>query len=81
MPDENSLPQTGRRQQDNALHLGPRKKAYIPFMFRLYHLAYVKFLVTAASPIHSFPMAAILAELFMPYVTFKPSSRTVFCVL
>lgn len=33
MPNENSLSQTGRRQRVDALHLGPRKKAYISFIF------------------------------------------------
>jgi hypothetical protein len=81
MSDENSPPlaiPSGRRQREDALHLGPRKKAYVQTSIIIVHCFWS--LVAAAWLIHLYPTDDTLVEPSMHYVMLKPYSPTAFCV-
>jgi hypothetical protein len=84
MADENLNTPTrtaGRRpsQREGALHLGPRKKAYVLILFISYKLFLTR-VMEVVSLTHLFPMAAISGGRYMLYVMYKRWSQMAFSV-
>jgi hypothetical protein len=73
MPDD-PLPSTGRRSREDALHLGPRKKASVfflaPAVLRLRYLDTIY--LTVAILTRWSPMVVTSVARFTPYVIFSP---------